>query len=128
MFFRVGSLKLFSVFSPAFPATRLIFGSRRNSTQPLSFRGRRLALMAGRIFHSLNGGLSVNLISIDAVSQLTGLSSSTLAKKRCNGSGPAFFKLGRQIKYDRSDLEAWITSRRRTSTWQPANIAKLEAA
>ncbi len=59
----------------------------------------------------------MNLISIDAVSELTGLSSSTLAKKRCNGSGPAFFKLGRVIKYDRADVDAWILSRRRRSTW-----------
>ena len=59
----------------------------------------------------------MNLISIDAVCALTGLSSSTLAKKRCNGSGPAFFKIGRQIRYDRMDVESWIASRRRTSTW-----------
>jgi predicted DNA-binding transcriptional regulator AlpA len=59
----------------------------------------------------------VNLISIDAVSELTGLSSSTLAKKRCAGSGPAFFKLGRVIKNDRTDVDTWIVSRRRTSTW-----------
>ncbi len=59
----------------------------------------------------------MNLITIDQVAELTGLSRSTLAKKRCNGSGPAFFKLGRQIKYDRSDIEAWIASRRRLSTW-----------
>jgi excisionase family DNA binding protein len=66
----------------------------------------------------------LNLITIDRVAELTGLSRSTLAKKRCNGSGPAFHKLGRQIKYDRDDLSAWIASRRRTSTWRPANDNK----
>jgi len=59
----------------------------------------------------------MNLLTFDEVVGVTGLSRSTLAKKRCAGSGPAFFKIGRQIKYDRSDLEVWIASRRRLSTW-----------
>lgn len=63
----------------------------------------------------------MNFLSIDDVAALTGLSRSTLAKKRCAGSGPAFFKIGRQIRYDRADVEAWIASRRRTCTWRPAS-------
>jgi len=59
----------------------------------------------------------MNLLSIDDVAALTGLSSSTLAKRRCDGGGPAFFKIGRQVKYDRTDVDKWIASRRRTSTW-----------
>ncbi|MFT4116575.1 helix-turn-helix transcriptional regulator [Bradyrhizobium sp.] len=59
----------------------------------------------------------MTFLSIDDVSTLTGLSRSTLAKRRCDGTGPAFFKLGRAVKYDRADLDAWIASRRRTSTW-----------
>lgn len=66
---------------------------------------------------SLFGGPFLNLLSIDDVSAATGLSASTLAKRRCDGSGPPFFKLGRAVKYDRADLDAWILSRRRTSTW-----------
>jgi predicted DNA-binding transcriptional regulator AlpA len=59
----------------------------------------------------------VNLLSLDQVSDLTGLSRSSLAKKRCDGSGPAFFKIGRAVKYATSDVDAWILTRRRTSTW-----------
>jgi predicted DNA-binding transcriptional regulator AlpA len=59
----------------------------------------------------------VNLLSLDQTVTLTGLSRSSLAKKRCDGSGPAFFKIGRTIKYAATDVDAWILSRRRTSTW-----------
>ncbi|MFK4657077.1 helix-turn-helix transcriptional regulator [Bradyrhizobium japonicum] len=65
----------------------------------------------------------MNLLSIDDVSAATGLSASTLAKRRCDGTGPAFFKIGRTIKYAATDVDAWILSRRRTSTW-PANDNK----
>jgi len=70
----------------------------------------------------------VNLLSIDDVSALTGLSPSTLAKKRMAGTGPAFFKLGRAIKYDRADVDAWILTRRRTSTWAANDNTKPAAA
>src|SRR4051812_12757537 len=59
----------------------------------------------------------MNFLSIDDASDLTGLSRSSLAKKRCDGTGPAFFKLGRAVKYAAADVDAWILSRRRTSTW-----------
>jgi predicted DNA-binding transcriptional regulator AlpA len=72
----------------------------------------------------------MNLLSIDEVATATGLSGSTLAKRRCSGTGPVFYKIGRQIKYDRPDVESWIASRRRQCTWQPANdnVRKREAA
>jgi predicted DNA-binding transcriptional regulator AlpA len=63
----------------------------------------------------------VTLLTLDEVAAITGLSQSTLAKKRMAGTGPAFFKLGRTIKYAAQDVDAWLLSRRRTSTWQPAN-------
>lgn len=63
----------------------------------------------------------LHLLSIDDVVALTGLSASTLAKRRCAGLPPAFFKLGRAVKYAAADVDAWILSQRRTSTWQPAN-------
>jgi predicted DNA-binding transcriptional regulator AlpA len=56
-------------------------------------------------------------MSLEQVAGLTGLSRSSLAKKRCDGSGPAFFKIGRAVKYDAADVESWILSKRRTSTW-----------
>ncbi|WP_247310542.1 helix-turn-helix domain-containing protein [Bradyrhizobium sp. 61] len=59
----------------------------------------------------------MNFLSIDDVTAATGLSPSTLAKKRMAGTGPAFFKIGRAIKYAATDVDAWILTRRRTSTW-----------
>ena len=66
-------------------------------------------------------GVSMNYLTIDQVSDLTGLSRQTLAKMRCAGTGPAFMKLGRAIRYADADLESWLASRRRISTWQVAN-------
>lgn len=63
----------------------------------------------------------MNLISIETVIELTGLSRSTLAKRRCTGTGPVYYKIGRQVKYDLADVNKWIASRRRTSTWAANN-------
>ena len=45
-----------------------------------------------------------------------GSSSSTFAKLRVYGGGPIFLKLGRRVVYNPDDLDAWLASRRRTST------------
>ncbi len=47
---------------------------------------------------------------------LGGISTSTLAKWRLAGTGPAYSKAGRVIVYDIEDLDAHLTSRRRLST------------
>lgn len=70
----------------------------------------------------------MNFLSIDDVSALTGLSGSTLAKRRMAGTGPAFFKLGRTIKYAAADVDAWIMTRRRTSTWADTPATAKAAA
>lgn len=52
------------------------------------------------------------------------LSTSTLAKMRLRGDGPAYSKAGpRAVIYDLSDLEAWLASRRRSSTSDPGGNA-----
>jgi hypothetical protein len=43
------------------------------------------------------------------------------------GTGPAFFKIGRTVKYDRADVDAWLQSRRRMSTWAANSNAKPAA-
>lgn len=49
--------------------------------------------------------------------QYIGLSTSTLAKMRLRGDGPPYSKAGpRIVIYDRTDLDEWLTSRRRRST------------
>ncbi|MCJ8141646.1 helix-turn-helix domain-containing protein [Ancylobacter sp. A5.8] len=45
-----------------------------------------------------------------------GWAESTLAKSRLSGAGPAFLKVGKLVRYRRSDIEAWPSSRRRRST------------
>jgi len=50
----------------------------------------------------------------------TGLSESTLAKRRLRGEPPVFVRLGtRAVGYHRDDLDAWLQSCRRRSTSDP---------
>ncbi len=54
-----------------------------------------------------------------AASAHTGLSESTLAKRRLYGQPPRFLKLGgRAVGYAIEDLDAWLESSRRKSTSQ----------
>jgi predicted DNA-binding transcriptional regulator AlpA len=47
------------------------------------------------------------------------LSTSTLAKMRLRGDGPAYCKAGaRVVVYDVADLDKWLTSQKRYSTSQ----------
>jgi excisionase family DNA binding protein len=50
-----------------------------------------------------------------------GLSKSTLDKLRCFGGGPAYFKLGRAVVYSTAELDHWLETRRRSSTWASAD-------
>jgi hypothetical protein len=43
-------------------------------------------------------------------------SKSFLNKKRLDGSGPPFIKLGKKILYDQKDLELWTASKKRQRT------------
>ena len=43
-------------------------------------------------------------------------SPSTLAKLRLRGGGPRFCRIGRAIRYRRSDLDDWLLSTSRRST------------
>jgi hypothetical protein len=49
-----------------------------------------------------------------------GLGFSTLSKLRLQGGGPEFSKVGAKVIYNRNDLDAWLGSKRVTSTSQPA--------
>ena len=44
----------------------------------------------------------------------------TVSNWRQSGAGPTFLKLGGKVRYDPVDLDAWVASRRRTSTLQKA--------
>ena len=50
------------------------------------------------------------------------LSTPTLERFRLTGNGPPFLKLGKAVRYRRSDLDTWLASRlvRSTSEYPPA--------
>lgn len=41
-----------------------------------------------------------------------------LRKLRCVGGGPVYVKAGRRVVYDQADLDAWMDSRKVSSTAQ----------
>jgi hypothetical protein len=45
----------------------------------------------------------------------------TLQNWRLRGSGPAFLKLGRSVRYDRAILDAWMVARVRSNTTKGNN-------
>lgn len=49
----------------------------------------------------------------------TGLSASTLNKLRVFGGGPVYLRIGRRVVYDLCALDAWLSTKRRTSTSEP---------
>jgi predicted DNA-binding transcriptional regulator AlpA len=55
-------------------------------------------------------------LPVEVAADHVGLSVSTLNKLRVFGGGPVFLKLGRRVAYDVADLDAWLASKRRTST------------
>jgi predicted DNA-binding transcriptional regulator AlpA len=60
--------------------------------------------------------VSSSLLDSQKAAGWTGLSTSTLAKLRLTGNGPAYIKLGRRVGYRREDLDAWIEANRFKST------------
>ncbi len=56
-------------------------------------------------------------IRVAEAAKYVGLSKSSLDKLRMGTDGPAFFKLGRAVVYNTDDLDAWLKSKQRTSTW-----------
>lgn len=53
------------------------------------------------------------------------MSPRTLEKYRTHGGGPRFRKLGRSVRYKKTDLETWADSRAYDSTYDPAYEARL---
>ena len=50
------------------------------------------------------------------LSEKIGVGVGCLAKWRLTGEGPTFIRVGRRIHYDPRDVDAWLTSRKLTST------------
>jgi len=57
-----------------------------------------------------------------------GISVSTLSKRRVDGDGPKYPKLGRRVVYDTRDLDGWLDTRRRPSTADVDSARLMDAA
>jgi predicted DNA-binding transcriptional regulator AlpA len=55
-------------------------------------------------------------LSVSKAAAYLGVSKSWLDKKRLDGAGPPYLKLGRRVVYDLNELEAWAASNTRHST------------
>ena len=59
------------------------------------------------------------LLRAPELAELLGLTMSTLAKLRCSGKGPPFYKLTNQtVGYRQDEVMEWLAQRRRLSTWR----------
>jgi len=54
--------------------------------------------------------------SVEEAAQYLRVSVSFLNHSRIRGDGPAFYKMGRRVRYETADLDLWKESRRRRST------------
>ena len=48
-------------------------------------------------------------------------SASWLNKTRMSGTGPVYLKIGGAVRYLKSDLDAWLSGKRRTAIYDFAN-------
>jgi excisionase family DNA binding protein len=63
-----------------------------------------------------SSSLTDELLTTAQVAKVYGLSQSTLRKWRCIAAGPSFIKVGRAVRYRRSDLSEFLMARTYTST------------
>jgi predicted site-specific integrase-resolvase len=64
----------------------------------------------------------IGLVREAEAARLLGLSVRTLQKWRWTGKGPEFVRLNGAVRYQRSDLDRFVASGRRTSTSDPGLI------
>lgn len=62
--------------------------------------------------------LASDMLDPQAMSEQYGNSVQYWAKLRLYGGGPAFFKIGRSVRYRRADVETWLSARRFENTAQ----------
>lgn len=64
--------------------------------------------------------MNETLLSPRQLADKLDLSEPTLARMRCQGTGPAYVKLSRSVKYRWSDVEEWLAECARKSTSEAA--------
>ena len=62
---------------------------------------------------------AIRKLPVREAAAFLGVSKSYFDKKRLDGGGPAYLKLGRRVLYDLADLEIWAASRKRRHTSEP---------
>lgn len=63
--------------------------------------------------------MSDQLLTAHEAAKLLTVKPKTLDRWRWLGGGPKFYKVGRLVRYKRSDLEAFLAAGERTSTSDP---------
>lgn len=58
----------------------------------------------------------LRLLNVAEAAAYTGISASTLNKLRVFGGGSVYTKCGRRVVYSAADLDAWLSTKRRSST------------
>ena len=60
------------------------------------------------------------LLPPDVAADMLNVSKASLARWRCDGTGPIFVKIGGRVGYAEGDLAAWVEARRRSTTSRAA--------
>ncbi len=63
-----------------------------------------------------DAGVTQRLFIAEDAATYLGLAVQTLAKLRWSGDSPPYCKVGRRVLYDREEMDAWISERKRRST------------
>lgn len=77
------------------------------------------------IMHSKIG--SGRKLAVAEAAAFIGVSKSWLDKKRVDGGGPAYLKIGRRVLYDLNDLEDFTASKRLRSTSDRSSTSERAA-
>jgi predicted DNA-binding transcriptional regulator AlpA len=66
--------------------------------------------------HSANPKPANPKLSVREAATFLRVSKSFLDKRRLDGNGPIYMKMGRRVVYDQTDLEVWAASTKRRHT------------
>jgi predicted DNA-binding transcriptional regulator AlpA len=69
-------------------------------------------------------GSATRKLTVQETAAHLAVSKSWLDKRRHDGNGPAYLKLGRRVVYDIIDLENWAASNRRRHTSESTGLQR----
>lgn len=61
----------------------------------------------------------MHTLNVTQAAAYTGISKSTLDKRRVYGNGPTYFKIGARVIYNQADLDTWLCARKVANTSKP---------